>query len=178
VYHFSTVVYKLLYSCGVSLPHVLLGLLTHGEASGWDLRVRLEEDASLGWDADLAQIYPVLKRLLRGGFVALKRRRSAQGPPRREYRLTASGRRELRSWLNEPPELSRPKDASLARLAFLERRAPEDRAAYLHAYRALVADAAKREEPGATAARRRRRALLEAELAWADAEALILVRRT
>lgn len=162
----------------MSLPHVLLGLLTRGEASGWDLKVRLEHDASLGWNADLAQIYPVLKRLLRGGFVALKRRRSAHGPPRREYRLTVSGRRELRIWLNEPPELPRPKDAFLARLAFLERRTPEDRAVFLRAYRALLTEAARQEVPGATAARRRHRALIEAELAWVDAEALILVGRT
>jgi len=162
----------------MSLPHVLLGLLTRGTASGWDLKTRLEEDPSLGWDADLAQIYPALKRLLRGGFVALKRRRSAQGPPRREYRLTASGRRELRRWLKEPPELPRPKASALARLAFLERRTPEDRAAYLRAYCALVADAIKRTDPGTTAAQRRRRALLERELLWADAEVeLILMRR-
>jgi len=163
----------------VSLPHILLGLLTRGPASGWDLKVRLEEDLSLGWDADLAQIYPALKRLLRGGFLALKRRRSTHGPPRREYRLTPSGRRELKKWLNEPPELPRPRSAALARLAFLERRLPGDRAAYLRAWRALVAEAIKREGPGATAARRRWRALLETELAWADAEvALILMRRT
>jgi PadR family transcriptional regulator AphA len=163
----------------VSLPHVLLGLLTRGPASGWDLKVRLEKDPSLGWNADLAQIYPALKHLLRGGFVSLKRRRSTEGPPRREYRPTPSGRRELREWLDEPPELPRQKDPALARLAFLERHAPEERTAYLRAYRALVAEALKREDSGFTAAQRRRRALLETELAWADAEtALILVRRS
>lgn len=161
----------------MSLPHVLLGLLARGPASGWDLKARLAREPSLGWDAELAQIYPALKRLLRGGFVALKRRRSAKGPTRREYRLTPAGRRELLSWLAEPAEIPRPKHASLARLAFLERTTPEERTQHLVAYRGLVAVALKRTNPPNTAARRRRRALLETELAWADAEIALLRAR-
>jgi len=154
----------------MSLPHVLLGLLTRGAGSGWDLKARLARDPSVSWDAELAQIYPALKTLLRGGYVAMKRRRSTKGPARREYRITPSGRRELLEWLAEPPRLPRAKDAALARLAFLERARPEERAAHLHAYRSLLADALKRAGPASSAARRRRRALLETELAWADAE--------
>jgi DNA-binding PadR family transcriptional regulator len=154
----------------MSLPHVLLGLLARGPGSGWDLKSRLERDAAVAWDAELAQIYPALKTLLRGGYVAMKRRRSTKGPPRREYRITPSGRRELLEWLAEPPAIGRGRDSTLARLAFLERARPEQRAAYLHAYRGLLAVALKRAGPGTSAARRRRRALLETELAWADAE--------
>ncbi len=162
----------------MSLPHVLLGLLHRGPASGWDLKARLLRDPSVAWDADLAQIYPALKRLLRGCFVAMKRRRSTRGPARREYRLTPSGRRELFEWLAEPPQLPGAKDATLARLAFLERLPAEKRAALLLAYRGLVAQALKRAGPGSSAARRRRRALLETELAWADAEHALQLAHT
>lgn len=149
---------------------MVLGLLARAPASGWDLKARLARDPSLGWDAELAQIYPVLRRLLKGGFVAMKRRRSTKGPARREYRLTPDGKREFLDWLSEPLSVPRPKDATLARLAFLERLDPALRAERLDAYRALVASALKTAGPGATAARRRRRALLETELAWVDAE--------
>jgi DNA-binding PadR family transcriptional regulator len=159
----------------MSLPHVLLGLLSAAPASGWDLKRRLSEDPARGWDADLSQIYPALRRLLRGGFVSLKRRRSPQGPPRREYRVTPSGRRELRDWLAEPFTFSRPHDATLARLALLERSVPSDRVRRLQEYRGLLADELKRAAPGTTAARRRRRVLLETELAWADAESAALL---
>ncbi len=162
----------------MSLPHLLLGLLSRGPASGWDLHARLVKDPSFGWDAELAQIYPALKRLLRGGFVSLRRRRSTKGPARSEYRLTLAGRKELATWLAEPPSLPRAKDPALARIAFLERRAPEARVGALHAYRALVADALKGAGPGTTAARRRRRALLETELAWAVAEAAVILSRS
>lgn len=154
----------------MSLSHVLLGLLARGPASGWDLGSRLSEDPALGWNAELAQIYPTLRRLLRGGFVALRRRRSPKGPPRREYRLTAAGRREFREWLVEPLEIPKPHAGALARLAFLEKRAPETRLASLRLYRALLSDELMRASPGTTAARRRRRMLLETELRWADAE--------
>jgi len=161
----------------VSLPHLLLGLLSRAPASGWDLKTRLSSDATLGWDADLAQIYPALARLRRGGFVTMRRRRSPKGPPRREYRITAVGLRELRTWLAEPPSLPREKDASLARLAFLERRPPGERRAFLLAFRDLVGEALRHAGPGTSAARRRRRALLETEFAWADAEAAMIMSR-
>jgi DNA-binding PadR family transcriptional regulator len=167
---FSTSVYKSLYTSTVSLSHVLLGLLARGPASGWDLGTRLSSDASLGWNAGLAQIYPALRRLLRGGFVALRRRRSPKGPPRREYRLTAAGRREFREWLAEPLEIPTPHAASLARLAFLERRSSEIRVSSLSRYRALLADELTRAPAPTTAARRRRRMLLQTEVHWADAE--------
>ncbi len=158
----------------MSLPHVLLGLLSRGPASGWDLKHRMERDLSLGWDAELTQIYPALRRLLRGGFVTMKRRRSEKGPPRREYRVTPAGRREFREWLAEPLVLPHPRDAALARLAFLERQPRELRTARLVEYRVLVAAALKKASAGSTAARRRWRTLLEAERAWVDTERALL----
>jgi PadR family transcriptional regulator AphA len=156
---------------------VLLGLLARGPASGWDLKARLARDAALAWDADLAQIYGALRRLQRGGFASMKRRRSTKGPARREYRLTPAGRRELARWLHEPLSPRREKDADLTRLALLERLPLPSRLPRLLEYRALVALALKRAGAGTTAARRRRRALLAAELAWADAEAALLAQQ-
>ena len=161
----------------MSLSHVLLGLLSRASASGWDLKARLEVDPALGWDAKLAQIYPALDRLRRGGFVSVRRRHSPKGPPRREYRVTQAGLRELRTWLAEPPARRRERDPAIARLAFLEARPPTERVAVLHALRDLVSEALRSAPPGTSAARRRRRALLETEMAWADAEAAVILSR-
>jgi hypothetical protein len=54
-------------------------------------------------------------------------------------------------------------------------RKPADRVTCLTSYRSLVAEALRRAGPGTTAARRRRRALLETELAWADAEIAVIL---
>ena len=161
----------------MSLPHVLLGLLAGRAASGWDLGKRLGEDPALSWDATLAQIYPALERLRRGGFVSARTRRSRRGPRRREFRATAAGLRELRTWLAEPPAPRRERDAGLARLAFLETRPPSERVPLLYAFRELASEALRSAPPGTSAARRRRRALLETEIAWADAEAAVILSR-
>jgi hypothetical protein len=93
--------------------------------------------------------------------------------------VTVSGRRELREWLAEPYDLPRPHDATLARLALLERSIPPERLRRLQEYRGRLADELKRAATGTTAARRRRRVLLETELAWADAEsAAVLAGRS
>ncbi len=161
----------------MSLPHVLLGLLARSPASGWDLKTRLARDGAVGWDAELAQIYPALRRLLRGRFVTSKKKKSDKGPPRREYAITPAGKRELLQWLAEPAPPPRAKDPALARLAFLDRLPPRERLALLSTWRAHVASALKAAGPGSTSARRRRRALLETELAWADAEVALLSRQ-
>ncbi len=161
----------------MSLPHVLLGLLSGASASGWDLKQRLSRDPALGWDATLAQIYPALDRLFRGGFASVRTRRSSKGPPRREYRVTPAGLRELKTWLAEPPSRRRERDPGLARLALLEMLPAGERVALLHAMRDLASDALRSAPPGTSAARRRRRALLETEMAWADAEAAVILSR-
>jgi hypothetical protein len=80
----------------------------------------------------------------------------------------------FRVGLAAPLALPRPRDAALARLAFLERQPRETRAARLLEYRVLVAAALKKASPGSTAARRRWRTLLAADRAWVDAERALL----
>ncbi|MCC6130597.1 MAG: PadR family transcriptional regulator [Acidobacteria bacterium] len=154
----------------MSISHVLLGLLLRGPAAGWDLKARIEKDSALAWDAELSQIYPAMRKLLRGGFVAMKRRSSTKGPSRCEYRLTPRGRKEFFDWLAEPPEIPRERDATLVRLAFLERASPEKRLEWLRSYRTLLASSLKQSPPATNAARRRRRALLATEIAWVESE--------
>lgn len=159
----------------MSISHVLLGLLLRGPAAGWDLKARLEKDSSLAWDAELSQIYPAMRRLLRGGFVAMKRTSSSKGPSRCEYRLTPRGRKEFFDWLAEPPEVPKDRNATLVRLAFLERQPVDRRIEWLRGYRVLIATSLKQSPPATNAARRRRRALLETEIAWIDSEITHLV---
>lgn len=81
----------------------ILGMLTHGPMSGYDLRGQLEERVSHFWAEGPGQIYPVLKRLVAEGHVTSRDQTRADGPRRIEYRITRSGRKHLREWLREPP---------------------------------------------------------------------------
>ena len=90
----------------------------------------MRDDLDHVWRAKFSQIYPVLARLRRAGHVHLKVLGPRWGPRRNLYRVTAAGRRELRSWLGAP--LPSPgKDPLLARVAFLDVLPPGERRAAL-----------------------------------------------
>ena len=104
----------------MSLPHVLLGLLSETPRTGYELEQAMRQQIDPAWIAGYSQIYPTLARLRRSGWVLLRVLGPRRGPGRHLYRATASGKRELRRWLQEPPPPRRHNDEALARLAFLD----------------------------------------------------------
>jgi PadR family transcriptional regulator, regulatory protein AphA len=122
----------------VSLPHVLLGLLRETPRSGYELARAMREEIDPAWNAAFSQIYPALARLRRRGWVLLRVLGPRHGPPRLLYRVTASGRTELRRWLHEPAPPTRRNDAGLARLAFLDALTLPERRRVLLAFEAAV----------------------------------------
>jgi DNA-binding PadR family transcriptional regulator len=126
----------------VSLPHVLLGLLNESPRTGYDLARAMRDEIDPAWIAGFSQIYPALARLRRRGWVLLRVLGPRRGPRRNLYRVTASGRRELRRWLAEPASPRRHNDEGLVRLAFLDALPlPERRRVLSGAETALAAEA-------------------------------------
>ena len=78
-----------------SLELIVLHLLGPGEAYGYEIVTKLttETDGALG--VTDGTLYPVLYRLERAGFVAVRWETPDRGVPRKYYRLTESGRQEL-----------------------------------------------------------------------------------
>jgi DNA-binding PadR family transcriptional regulator len=132
----------------VALPHVLLGLLSDKPGTGYELAHRLESDLAPLWRAEISQIYPELARLRRAGYVHQKVLAPQRGPRRHLYRITASGRRELRRWLAETPAPPREKDEGLARLAFLEVLNLEERRRAILQYDRALAEEVRRLKSG------------------------------
>ncbi|MGH3545763.1 MAG: helix-turn-helix transcriptional regulator [Mycobacteriales bacterium] len=89
----------------MSISHVLLGLLSHGEKHGYDLK--REYDARFPQTRPLAfgQVYATLDRLLRDGLIVTTGTERTSGPERTAYALTDTGREALSQWLStvEPP---------------------------------------------------------------------------
>ncbi|MEO8432033.1 MAG: PadR family transcriptional regulator [Acidobacteriota bacterium] len=133
----------------MSLPHVLLGLLFDRPSTGYDLSRSLASDLSPLWKAEISQIYPALARLRRAGFVLLRVLGPRRGPRRNLYRITASGRRELKRWLAEPAAPPGSKDEGLTRIAFLDALPPAERGPILARYERTVADEIRRLRDGA-----------------------------
>jgi len=97
---------------------IVLGLLeAAGEATPYELKQVVA--ASLGdfWSIQHAQLYSEPERLARAGY--LSERREEGGRRRRHYKVTAAGRKALRSWLEEPTgELTELRDPGLLKLFF------------------------------------------------------------
>jgi len=128
----------------MSLPHVLLGLLADEPRTGYDLAGAMREQMEPVWKAKFSQIYPALARLRRAGFVVLRVLGPRRGPRRNLYRVTAAGRRELRSWVTEPPAAPRANEEGLARIAFLDALAPSERRAIVLSYESTVSEEIRR----------------------------------
>lgn len=76
-----------------------MALLENGERYGFELVRALTEAGGLVTTE--GTLYPLLGRLRRDGVVDTTWRESSSGPPRRYYRLTASGRQALASFVDE-----------------------------------------------------------------------------
>jgi PadR family transcriptional regulator PadR len=78
-----------------SLELIVLHLLSLGEAYGYEIVTALTERTHGALAVTDGTLYPVLYRLERGGFVAVRWETPQRGVPRKYYRLTRSGHTEL-----------------------------------------------------------------------------------
>lgn len=80
-----------------SLELIVLHLLAPGEAYGYEIVTKLTTETDGALEVTDGTLYPVLYRLERAGFVAVRWDTPARGVPRKYYRLTDSGRQELQT---------------------------------------------------------------------------------
>src|SRR5215216_198843 len=78
-----------------SLELIVLHLLAPGERYGYEIVTTLTEQTDGALEVTDGTLYPVLYRLERGGFVAVRWETPERGVPRKYYRLTPAGREEL-----------------------------------------------------------------------------------
>ena len=78
-----------------SLELVVLHLLSPGEAYGYEIVSKLTAQSDGKLEVTDGTLYPVLYRLERAGFVAVRWETPVRGVPRKYYRLTPEGQREL-----------------------------------------------------------------------------------
>ncbi|HXF56782.1 MAG TPA: PadR family transcriptional regulator [Actinomycetota bacterium] len=145
----------------VQLPttaYAVLGLLTFGPMSGYDLLKLVEKSVGFFWAPAKSQVYGELKRLAHAGLISERPVRQEDRPDKRLYRLTARGEAALRAWLDSPevePDVVR--SALLVKLFFGHRADPEalvalvercrsEAAARLASYRRIEREMAGRDE--------------------------------
>ena len=78
-----------------SLELIVLHLLAPAEAYGYEIVSKLAGQTNGALEITDGTLYPVLYRLERAGYVAIRWETPERGVPRKYYRLTDTGREEL-----------------------------------------------------------------------------------
>jgi PadR family transcriptional regulator, regulatory protein AphA len=104
----------------------VLGLLTRGPMSGYDLRKAIDGSVGYFWGPAKSQIYAVLPQLVEAGFATSRRVAQSQRPDKQVYRITQLGREALRRWIEDTPTPPEPdRNTLLLKLFFGEVTSPE-----------------------------------------------------
>lgn len=77
----------------------VLGMLTFGERSGYDLLKLAEGSVGFFWSPAKTQLYAVLRKLVERGFATARRVRQDDRPDKELYRITRAGEEALRAGL-------------------------------------------------------------------------------
>jgi DNA-binding PadR family transcriptional regulator len=88
----------------MSVPLTLLGLLEREPSHGYDLKRDYDAFFGRGKQLPFGQVYATLGRLARDGQVSAGDVEPGDGPDRKRYAITDTGRRAVDTWLAEPVE--------------------------------------------------------------------------
>lgn len=110
----------------VDVKTVCLGLLSDGEASGYEIKKRLEDGHFARFlDASFGSIYPALTRLTRYGHVSCRTEAQDGRPDKKIYAITDSGRAALAEELAHFPAPDKVRSEFLFFMIFNDLLAPE-----------------------------------------------------
>jgi DNA-binding PadR family transcriptional regulator len=102
----------------MSLEYAILGFLTYGPSTGYDLKRLFDSTVRHFWPADQSQIYRTLNRLGDQGFVGHELVEQDERPDRKIYHLTGEGRAEFLRWLSTPHASDEVREGSLIQVFF------------------------------------------------------------
>lgn len=113
---------------------VILGLLSHEELTGYEIKRRMDTTLSYFWGASYGSIYPTLNGLVKDG---LAEKRSDNESPRNKqiYTITEKGREYLKKWLSEPAVRDEVRYETLLKLFFGNEAGSTQTAEHIRAFR-------------------------------------------
>lgn len=84
----------------MSLKHGILGLLTYGSMTGYELMKVFNESLSFFWKAQTSQIYRELESIEQKGWVTSQLIQQSDKPNKKVFTLTVEGKEALVKWLD------------------------------------------------------------------------------
>ena len=97
---------------------IILGLLSHEDLSGYDIKKRIDGMIGHFWSVGYNQIYPSLSGLENDRLVVRSVEKDAKGPEKHLYSITDAGKKCLADWLMLPEEREYTKYGILLKLFF------------------------------------------------------------
>lgn len=107
--------------------YAVLGLLTFGEMSGYDLMKLANRSIGFFWAPAKSQVYAELRRLVREGYATEREVEQEVRPDKRIYAISKEGEAVLRSWLEDTPIEPEPVKSTFLLKVFFGRRMSPDR---------------------------------------------------
>ena len=120
------------------LDCVILGLLSHEELTGYEIKKRIDTSLKYFWGASYGSIYPTLSDLVNRGL-AVKREDAGSKRNKLVYTITDAGRGYLKDWLQLPVEKDELRYETLLKLFFGKEQGPAQAAAHIEAFQKKVA---------------------------------------
>ena len=117
-------------------PFAVLGMLAHGEKSGYDLKKHFERSVGNFWSESIGQIYPTLRTLEQRGWARSTRIAQDRRPDRTVYAITKRGREALADWLAKPCERDHRRNELLLKTYLGTEVAPAQALAHIERYEA------------------------------------------
>ena len=96
---------------------VILGLLSHEDLTGYDIKKRIDGAISFFWKGSFGNIYPALRDMENGGLIT-KSDTSVGGREKLTYHITDNGKAALKNWLQEEQASNELKYETLLKLFF------------------------------------------------------------
>ncbi|PYZ96347.1 transcriptional regulator [Alteribacter lacisalsi] len=116
--------------------YAILGLLTAGCSSGYDIKRMIDTSLNHFWKISYGQIYPMLTKLHEEGLADVTEQHEPGKTARKEYTITEKGKAALTEWLESPLEgLSAEKNEVLLKLFFSRHQNRETTIKLLHDYK-------------------------------------------
>lgn len=127
----------------MSLKYGILGFLSYGNMTGYDLSKAFHESVDNFWHASSSQIYRELHLLEKLGHVKSEQILQTEKPNKKMYSITTSGQEDFFAWLSQldTDSLFPIRSAFLMRVFFSGMQSPQNSLTLLSTYEARCAQA-------------------------------------
>lgn len=150
----------------------MLGWLSTGPGSGYDLVRQLDQGLNWFWTAPHSQIYPRLKDLEARGLITSRPEIVGAKLEKRIYEITDAGRDAIRAWSEEPPTYPPSRDVERLKLIFGDHGNTKAIRRHLETHRTHFAERLHDLQRFVDVMRRREHTRIESRIAAAPTEAL------